>query len=210
MRKIIWFSLSLGLSFVVFAIVAVLCVFLSGIGRAEEKTENESTPDSRFVLDVMVLFVDEPTDRYLASVLCFDINSETVLAKTVDCSAIRRGKTLAEIYKTEGIYPFASACAEVAGDIKLPFVKLNSNTFVIIADRLTKMVYNNKNNEQILLTSRQAEAQLNAENFSDFCIQVATAVFERGLQEEFLFVASVTENDLSYPRLHSKLTGDIT
>lgn len=209
MRKIVWFSLSLGLSFVVFAIVAVLCVFLSGIGRAEEKTENESVPDRRFVLDVMVLFVDEPTDRYLASVLCFDVNSETVLAKTVDCTAIRRGKTLAEIYKTEGIYPFASACAEVAGNLKLPFVKLNSNTFVIITDRLTKMVYN-KNNEQILLTSRQAEAQLSAENFSDYCVQVAKAVFERGIQEEFLFVASITENNLSYPRLHSKLTGDIT
>ena len=201
----LWFSLSWGVSVIIFAFVTILCFYFSGYGK--RKTNFEKTPESekQYVLDVMVFFEDEATERRFASRLTLDFKTQTVLAEDIDLNSKQSGKTLEEIYKTEGLYPFIEACNTLMGEKDLKFIKINSKTFTNITDRLGKIVYNDKLNNQTLLTSSQAERLLDAKNFSNICKTVARGVFTKDIEEEFLFIASTTQNDLSYPKFYSKI-----
>ena len=64
-------------------------------------------------------------------------------------------------------------------------------------------MYNNKNIET-LLTSQQAERQLCDESFTEICIMVGQKAIAEGVEQEFLFVTSVAENNLSYPIFYDK------
>lgn len=197
----------MALSVVVFVTIVLAVALFSGIRLPVENRQNnisESNED-KGIMQVMVIYCDDPTERYFACALSLDLHQNDVHTATVDCKGTEGNKSLSDIYKTDGFYPFLSACTQKVSTEQLPFVKLNSNTFVIIGDRLKKIVYNTKNNQQVLLTSRQAEQQLNAENFSSFCAQYAESALKKDIINEFLFIASVTENNLSYPRLYENL-----
>ncbi len=191
----------------IFATVIVVCAFLSGVGKSADATKDNTSilPQETEVLHIMALFCDETGDRYFASHLMLDLTHKTARAEPVDCEAKMDGTFLSDVYKKDGLYPFASACIGTVSTEKMPFVKLNSNTFVIIADRLKNIVYNVKNNGKVLLTSRQTEQMLDNEIFSAFCVQYVESALSKNIKDEFLFIASVTENDLSYPRLYDIL-----
>ena len=142
MKKVLWFSISLGLSVIIFTIVTFLCLFLSGWGRQKVKTEESPKSAEPFVLDVMVFFEDEATERRFASRLTLNFQTNLVLAEDIDLNLNVGIKTLEEIYKTEGLYPFVEACNTSIGEKSLKFIKINSKTFTIITDRLGKIVYN--------------------------------------------------------------------
>lgn len=198
--------MSLGLSIVFFVVMATICVFVSSVNKiSTESNSSASYEKSGDLLQVMVFYCDLPTNKVFASCLSFDMQQKTISAQTVDCTQKVGEKTLIDVHKTEGFYPFAECCIKMVSTEQLPFVKLNSNTFVIIGDRLKKIVYNDANGQRTLLTSRQAEQMLDKENFSSFCVQYAQMALEKDIVNEFLFVVSNTENSLSYPRLYDSL-----
>lgn len=210
LKKILWFSLSLSLSFIAFCIVVVLCLLLSGFFGQKTDAEPEAPRQKDgFILDVSVFFVDEPTDRLFATVLTLDTVNGTVTALPIDCRKTAESKkTLKEVYNTEGLYPFADAVERMSGRDVSGFIKLNSNTFVTITDRMKNIVYNDENDGVMLLTGVQAERLLDRENFCHFCQTVASGILDADIKKEFLIITGICETDLSYPLLYDLVRGN--
>ena len=194
---------------IVFFVVLAVCLFLSGVfNEDDEKNPTSPHKNDGFVLNVSVLFADEEADRVFASVLCLNGFEKTVEVKKMDCDVpIQNGKTLSEIYKQEGLYPFADAVRRHSGLNPIGFLKLNSNTFVTITDRLKNIVYNEDNNK-MLVTGAMALKELDSRYFAEFCSTAGNIVLSSDLKKEFMFLSGLCENDLSYPRLYDIVRGN--
>lgn len=209
LKKILWFSLSLGLSALVFFVVLAACLFLSGVfDENDEKNPTAPHKNDGFVLNVSVLFADEEADKVFASVLSLNAYEKTVTAKEMDCEIpVENGKTLGEIYKSEGLYPFADAVRRYSGLNPIGFLKLNSNTFVTITDRMKNIVYN-EGDKKMLVTGAMALKALDSRYFAEFCSTAGQIVLSSDLKKEFMFLSGLCENDLSYPRLYDITRGN--
>lgn len=191
-----------------FAVLAV-CLFLSGVfEKNSEQTPTAPHKNDGFVLNVSVLFADEEADKVFASVLSLDGFEKSVTVKEIDCEMpIENGKTLGEIYKSEGLYPFADAVKRHSGLNPIGFLKLNSNTFVIITDRMKNIVYND-NDSKMLVTGAMALKELDSRYFAEFCSTAGGFVLSSDLKKEFMFLSGLCENDLSYPKLYDIVRGN--
>ncbi len=186
-----------------------MCLFLSGaFDREDEKKPTTPHQNDGFVLNVSVIFADDPADKVFASVLTLDGFNKTATAKEIDCeNTFENGKTLSEIYKTEGLYPFANTVKRHSGLNPIGFIKLNSNTFVTITDRLKNIVYNDEDN-RMLVTGVAALRLLDSGYFSEFCETAALMLLSSDMRKEYLFLSGICENDLSYPRLYDIVRGN--
>ncbi len=209
LKKLLWFSLSLGISALTFFVVLVACLFLSGVfDKNDEKNPTTPHKNDGFVLNVSVLFADEESDRVFASVLTLNGYNKTVAVKEIDCEIpVENGKSLGEIYNEEGLYPFADAVRRYSGLNPIGFLKLNSNTFVIITDRMKNIVYN-EGDKKMLVTGAMALKVLDSHYFAEFCSTAGNKVLSSDLKKEFIFLSGLCENDLSYPKLYDIVRGN--
>ncbi len=209
LKKVLLFCLSLALSVILFAAVTVTSVLVSVDDK--ENTSQEPKPQAKaepVTLEALLIYDDTLSDVQYAALVTVDLQSKTVISVPLRLETDKyEGKTLEDIYKNEGFYPFVNACKGVLENHSLKYVKINSNTFVTIADRTKKIVYNDKNEGKILLTGRQAAEKLSEDNFAFFFEQMATNLSKSNIKEEFLFTTKLCENDLSYPLLCTKLEG---
>ena len=112
-------------------------------------------------------------------------------------------KNKEKIYSEQGFYPLVTACQNNSGNNSKFFFKINSESFVIITDRLGNLVYNDDNGNKVLLTGKQANDILTEQKFAKFCQILTESVLKSNTKDKFSFVATACENNLSYPFLYN-------
>ena len=205
MKKAVAFIGAFSLSVIIFASVIAVSLIVPDLENIlssdTSSSQNSSVAEQTETPREALLCIFEEGDKFYASVLMLDIDSAKCGFKNIDLLEILGNKTYLQIYKTEGLYPFASAVMGKSYGDEPTFVKFNAETFAKTTDRLNGVVYNEKN-KQFLLTGFQAVEAVSAETFPFFCEQLLQKAFEGNTEQEFLFVANRTENSLSYPKFY--------
>lgn len=158
----------------------------------QEKETNESREKESFsflsvYIDGAKIFVAEIIIKQNKSVRAIPLNV----------------KNKQKIYSEQGFYPLVTACQKNSGNNSKFFFKFNSESFVIITDRLGNLVYNDDNGNKVLLTGKQANDILTEQNFAKICQILTESVLKSNTKDKFSFVATACENNLSYPFLYN-------
>lgn len=212
MKKILWFCLSLGVSGLLFLLTVAACfVFSKTSGKPSDNSSSKSFEANGFVMNVSVIFTDEATDRLFAAVLTLDGFDKTAESLQIDCEKpLKNGKSLRQIYKTEGLYPFADSVKQAFCKNSVGFIKFNSKSFEIITDRFKNIVYNDENNGKMLLPGVEAAQKLNSETFAEYCEVLCFGVLSSDMYNEYLILTEICETDLPYPFIYDVVRGNIS
>lgn len=206
MKKPIAFIGAFSLAAIIFSAVILTSVAIKGVNSYLSMQSNATTSDAQSTVlePASVLCIYSEGEQLFASVVTLDVNNSKCGFKNIELSEIYGNKTFLEIYKSEGLYPFCSAVMGKSAT-EPTFVKFNAETFIKTTDRFQKIVYNNEQDGELLLTGVQANEKLSAQNFGFFCSVLGEEMLKRNSASDFLFICNNLENNISLPQL-SKLT----
>ena len=209
MKKAVAFIGAFSLSVIIFASVIAVSLIVPDLENLlssdTSSSQNSSVAEQSETPREALLCIFEEGDKFYASVLMLDIDSAKCGFKNIDLLETPGNKTYLQIYKTEGLYPFASAVMGKSYGDEPTFVKFNAETFAKTTDRFEKIVYNSEQDGEFLLTGSQAAEKLTAENFGFFCSILAEQMIKTGSVSDFLFICNTLENNISVKEI-SKLT----
>lgn len=198
MRKIITFISALVLSLILFIAVALASFVLYHTKETGKENEIKSIQNGA-IIPLLAIYENAEENELYATFLELDTASGKCRSNVIDCD-----NELKMRFYSNGLYPFVDECFKKAGADPAAFIALNSETFVILADRLNNIIYHEQNRGKRLLTGEQANELLTPQNFASFSSLMAEKAMQKGLADELVFVSRICENNLSYPRLLEK------
>ncbi|MBE6798557.1 MAG: hypothetical protein E7525_02090 [Ruminococcaceae bacterium] len=221
MRKFAIFVLSFSASVVLFAIVAIAVLLLSGAGRdiigslgggnvPNEQSGNKLSVEAKGAesvagdgLSVLIIYSEPATDElYLADCFISPVDF------SFDACPLRPDKDFESSVKlllSEGkLYSAIDSIQTFFGLEFQNFIKFDSESFRKIADRMDGVVYN-ENNTAVLLTGNQAVKKMDSEFLSFACSQFYDTASRRNILDEILYIADKTENDFSFPAVYDMI-----
>lgn len=203
MKKLFWFAISLSSAFVVFCLVAFLCLVLSNLGNSTDATPKNNTStvkQNAETVSVAVIFHDGSK-----TLLC-DLEITPKLRKIKSHSIeINSDNTDNDkiLNLSKGVYPFIGKCLDENFKNTEKYIFTDTKKLQEIADISGGIVYNYNSEEEILLTGNQIVEQLNCKLFESTCRQVASKTFSTGFEKIFQFITENTVNNLSFPAVYS-------
>ena len=203
MKKLFWFAISLSSAFIVFCLVAFLCVLLSNLGNnanTEPKNNSSTIKHNAETVSVAVIFHDDNK-----TLLC-DLQITPKL-QILSSHSIEINGTNAEFNErtnsNEGLYPFIGKCLDQNVKNTKKYIYTDTKNLQEIADISGGIVYNYNLESETLLTGNQVVEILDCNLFESTCRQVAFKTFSGNLEKIFQFITNNTVNNLSYPAVYS-------
>lgn len=203
MKKFFWFAISLSSAFIIFCLVAFLCLFLSDFNDHTEATPKNNTStvkDNAETVSVAVIFHDNEK-----TLMC-DLEITPKLEKIISHS-VEIDKNNADLDKNiilnEGLYLFIGKCLDENTPNTEKYIFTDAKNLREIADISNGIVYNYKSEGEILLTGSQLVERLDGELFESACRQIVFETFSGNLEKIFQFITENTVNNLSYPAVYS-------
>lgn len=196
LKKALHFAASFLAAFLLFSMLFFVFFEIATYKRLDvtnnEQTKKESEAKEKEKLSFLSIYIDK--DKIFIA---------EIIIKQSEIRAIPLNVNNKEkIYKEQGLYPLVTACEKVSSNYSKQFLKINSESFVTITDRIENLVYNDDNGNEVLLTGKQANDILTEQNFADICKKLTESVLKSNTKDKFLFVANESENNLSYPFLY--------
>ena len=199
LKKFCIIALSVGISLIIFLVIAFLCI-TPMLFNNNELNNTKSQTDKAGVLSVATVFLDG--QRFFLGKL--DLDCATGSATTTPINLENENISPFEYIEKYGKYAFYRLCCEKCGKNVEKYIVLDGKNFTKIADRSKAIVYNDILGITVSLTGKQADLLLNQENFLLFCAQIAENGFKTGFIDFFNQIADTTENNLSYPAFYNK------
>ena len=202
MKKLFWFAISLSFAFIVFCLVAFLCIFLSDfVNRTEAEPKN--TPSTQKInaetVSVAVIFHDN--DKTFVCDLEITPKIEKVTSRSVETDNTANSDN--NVLLNEGLYPFISKCLNENAPDTEKYIYCDAKNLREIADISKGIVYNYSLGGETLLTGNQLVQRLDKNLFESACRQIVFETFSGNLEKIFQFVTENTVNNLSYPAVYS-------
>lgn len=214
MRKFGIFVLSFAASAVLFVIVAVAVLLLSGTGKdiidRLSGTEKESAApklsvnaDNEQAYRVLVMYWNDGAEDNYFTVCELSDGLSTFAAHPINLAP--KDKARVQSLASEGLVnSVAEAVCEAYGINVEYFIKFDSESFAKTADRMNGVVYND-NGSARLLTGGQAVQLLNSELLAQSCSQFWDTAAGKNAIEEFFFLTETTEHNLSIKSVYELL-----
>ena len=203
MKKLFWFAISLSFAFVVFCLVAFLCIFLSNFVNRTDTTPKSNTstvkPNAETV-SIAVIFHDN--NQTLICDLKITPKLEKVTSRSVEIDN-NTADSDNNVILNEGLYPFISKCLNENAPDTEKYIYCDAKNLREIADISKGIVYNYSLGGETLLTGNQLVQRLDKNLFESACRQIVFETFSGNLEKIFQFVTENTVNNLSYPAVYS-------
>ncbi len=181
MKKLAAFSLSLSIATLLFTLTAIVCLGLTYISDKKSlsapSSEASVSTDTKQSITVLVVYKDE--QNCFLSRLFLDLNNGRCHGETLDYEDFDKNHS--------------------------KFIITGKDFFIKIADRYGGLVYNEDNGAISLLTGKQAVSVLDAELFTEFCVQLCSTASNDSLYDLFVLLADNTENNLNYPDFYNAI-----
>lgn len=203
MKKLFWFAISLSSAFIIFCLVAFLCVFLSNFSNRTETTPKNNTStvkENAETVSVAVIFHDD--NKTLICDLEITPKLEKVTSNSVEINN-NTSNSDNNVILSEGLYPFIGKCLQENAPNTEKYIFTDSKNLREIADISKGIVYNYSLEGETLLTGNQLLQRLNGELFESACRQIVFETFSGNLEKIFQFITDNTVNNLSYPAVYS-------
>ncbi len=196
MKKLFWFAISLSFAFVVFCLVAFLCILLSNfVNRTDTAPKNNTSTEKVNAETVSVAVIFHDNDKTLVCDLEITPKLEKVTSNSVE--------TDNNIILNEGLYLFIDKCINENTPDTEKYIFCNAKNLREIADISKGIVYNYNLEGEILLTGNQLVQRLDKNLFESACRQIVFETFNGNLEKIFQFITENTVNNLSYPAVYS-------
>ena len=196
MKKLFWFAISLSSAFIIFCLVAFLCIFLSNfVNRTDTAPKNTPSTEKANAETVSVAVIFHDNDKTLVCDLEITPKLEKVTSNSVE--------TDNNIILNEGLYPFIDKCLNENSHNTEKYILFDAKNLRKITDISKGIVYNYNLEGETLLTGNQLVQRLDKNLFESACRQIVFETFSGDLEKIFQFITENTVNNLSYPAVYS-------
>jgi hypothetical protein len=196
MKKMFWFAISLSSAFIIFCLVAFLCIFLSNfVNRTDTAPKNTPSTENVNAETVSVAVIFHDNDKTLVCDLEITPKLEKVTSNSVE--------TDNNIILNEGLYPFIDKCLNENSHNTEKYILFDAKNLREITDISKGIVYNYNLEGETLLTGNQLVQRLDKNLFESACRQIVFETFSGDLEKIFQFITENTVNNLSYPAVYS-------
>lgn len=196
MKKLFWFAISLSSAFIIFCLVAFLCIFLSNfVNRTDTAPKNIPSTEKVNAETVSVAVIFHDNDKTLVCDLEITPKLKKVTSNSVE--------TDNNIILNEGLYPFIDKCLNENSHNTEKYILFDAKNLREITDISKGIVYNYNLEGETLLTGNQLVQRLDKNLFESACRQIVFETFSGDLEKIFQFITENTVNNLSYPAVYS-------
>lgn len=203
MKKLFWFAISLSFAFVVFCLVAFLCILLSDfVNRTDTAPKNNTSTEKVNAETVSVAVIFHDNDKTLVCDLKITPKLEKVTSNSVEIDN-NTANAVNNIILNEGLYPFIDKCLNENAPDTEKYIFCNAKNLREIGDISKGIVYNYSLEGETLLTGNQLVQRLDKNLFESACRQIVFETFSGDLEKFFQFITENTVNNLSYPAVYS-------